>query len=224
MIGLNLDDRRADGLDRLRDGARVRVEQGVVVRVRRPIEGSRAIVTRAIPARGSPDRVGDPRTAGLLDGDRADHARVNRAVVHEVPAVPSVTLAVPPGWRTGVVKFPLSAFASCGATSLLTNVTTVPTVTVTGLGENAVLVRPKAPLTMLILCVAPAGGVGVGVGGVGVAGAGVELPHAAKLSPATRTRAYRSDMPGSGCKAVAHRDRRFPACFESGNGKELSRS
>ena len=58
---------------------------------------------------------------------------------------------------------------------MLTNVTTVPIVTVTGLGENAVLVRPKAPLTMLILCVAAAGGVGVGEG---VVGAGFEVAAA----------------------------------------------
>jgi hypothetical protein len=67
---------------------------------------------------------------------------------------------------------------------------------------------------MLILCVAAAGGVGVGEG---VVGAGFEsLPHAAKVSPATRTRAYRSDMPGAGCKGAAHRDRAVSGLFEIG--------
>jgi hypothetical protein len=77
---------------------------------------------------------------------------------------------------------------------------------------------------MLIL-VAPEGcGVGAGVGVELGAGAGFELLHAARLSPATRTRAYRSDMPAAAAKPLPIAIVRFPACLESGNGKELSRS
>ena len=105
----------------------------------------------------------------------------------KLPAVFRVTLAEPPGFITGVVNPPLSARASCGATSLFTKVTVEPRATVTGLGVYAVVVRPNAPFVMVI--VVEAAGGGVGAGGVGV-GAGFEsLPHAARLSPATRTSA-----------------------------------
>jgi hypothetical protein len=112
----------------------------------------------------------------------------------KLPAVDIVTLAVPPGLMRGVVKPPLSAFASCVAMSSLVNWTVEPTATVTGLGEKAFVVRPNAPLTMLMFVTVGAGvGVGVGTGagaGVGVgAGAGLELLQAARLNPATRTSA-----------------------------------
>jgi hypothetical protein len=111
----------------------------------------------------------------------------------KLPAVANLTLAEPPGWMIGVAKLPLSARASCAATSLFVNVTVEPTATVTGLGAYAFVVRPKAPLTMLIAVVPVAGGVGVGVGVVGVVGVD-ELLHAARLKPANRTSAYRIDM------------------------------
>jgi len=62
------------------------------------------------------------------------------------------------------------------------------------------------------------------VGGVGV-GAGFEsLPQAAKVSPATRTRAYRSDMRAAAAKSLPTAIVDFRPVLESGNGKELSRS
>src|SRR5260221_5874054 len=94
----------------------------------------------------------------------------------------------------GVAKRPLSALASCGATSLFTKLTTVPTATVRGLGEYAFVVRPKAPLVIVTVDVGVGAGVGAGAGaGVGE-GAGVELLQAVRHSPATRITANRIDM------------------------------
>jgi len=104
-----------------------------------------------------------------------------------VPAVWSVTLAEPPGEIKGVRKLPLLAAASCVVESLFTHVTVAPTDTVSGFGENAVVVRVEAPAT--IETVVPLGvGVGDGVGaGVGDgAGAGFELPPQALRQSAVR--------------------------------------
>ena len=101
---------------------------------------------------------------------------------------------------TGVEKPPLSARASCGATSSLVNVTVEPTARVTGLGENAVVVRPKAPLTMLMVVALGAGGAGVVA--AAFEGAVFELLHAARLKPAMRINAYRMDMPGVAAKPL----------------------
>lgn len=130
----------------------------------------------------------------------------------KLPAVDMVAFAEPPGLMTGVENPPLSALALCGAVSLLVHVTTVPTATVTGLGEKAVFVSLKAPLTMLMVCVA--GGFGVGAGGGVGEGAGEELLlHAARLSPATRINAYRIGM-GQATARSLPRDRAISGLSE----------
>ena len=135
-----------------------------------------------------------------------------------LPAVESVTLAVPPGWMNGVANLPLSAFASCVVMSLFTNVTVVPTATLTGFGEYAVDERLNAPLTIATLDVEPDGagvGAGVGVGaGAGLLGAGVELLQAAMQSAARRTAESRIDMPEGAAKMLPAPFARFPATLE----------
>ena len=102
-----------------------------------------------------------------------------------VPAVWSVTLAEPPGEIKGVRKLPLLAAASCVVESLFTHVTVAPTDTVSGFGENAVVVRVEAPATIDTV-VPDGGGVGVGVGVGEGAGAGFELPPQALRQSAVR--------------------------------------
>jgi len=133
-----------------------------------------------------------------------------------LPAVESVTFAEPPAGMIGVAKRPLSALASCAATSLFLKVTTVPTATVTGLGEYAVVVRLKAPFT-IVTVVAAGEGVGVGVGvGAGVGeGAGVELLQAERQRPATRITANRIDMPVAAAITLPDRFARFSGVFEA---------
>jgi hypothetical protein len=97
-----------------------------------------------------------------------------------------LTLAEAPGAIEPVAKLPLSAVALCVAVSLLVHVTVVPTATVCGFGENAVVVNVRAPLTMDTLA---------GAGVEGAAGVGEELLlHPAKHSPAKRSTPHLIDM------------------------------
>jgi hypothetical protein len=75
-----------------------------------------------------------------------------------------LTLAEAPGAIEPVAKLPLSAVELCVDVSLFIHVTVVPTATVSGFGEYAVVVRLRAPLTMVTLAAGPGAGVGVGVG------------------------------------------------------------
>ena len=108
-----------------------------------------------------------------------------------------MTLAEPPGAIDPVAKDLLSAVALWVAVSLFFYVTVVPTATFSGLGENAVVVRANAPLTIDALAVTPVGvGLGVGVGVVD----GVELLlHAARQHPAKSIRPNRNDMSVASC-------------------------
>jgi hypothetical protein len=79
----------------------------------------------------------------------------------------------------------------CGSTSLLTQVTAVPTGTVAGFGTYAVVVSEVAPLGIEIVTgVGVPPGVGVGVG-VGVTGVADELlpPQPAKTAQTARATA-----------------------------------
>ena len=89
--------------------------------------------------------------------------------------------------------------------SLFVQVTVVPTATVTGLGEYAVVVMPNAPLTIDTEAVGPDGvGVGAGVGAGLGEGAGDELLlQAATHRPASRITPNLIDMSACGCKDAA---------------------
>jgi hypothetical protein len=103
-----------------------------------------------------------------------------------------VTLAERPGAIEPVEKLLLTAVASCVVESLFTHVTVVPTETFNGFGENAVVVRVLAPLTIATDEVVPVGaGVGVGDG----EGAEYELPpQAVRQSAARRMTPKRTAM------------------------------
>jgi hypothetical protein len=112
-----------------------------------------------------------------------------------------LTLADPPGAIEPVAKLPLSAVELCVDVSLLVHVTVVPTATFSGFGENAVVVRLRAPLTMVTLAVAPvAVGVGEEVGDV-------LLLQATIPSAARRITTHLVAMRGQSCKQPACRSR-----------------
>jgi hypothetical protein len=83
----------------------------------------------------------------------------------------------------------------------LTHVTVVPTATVSGFGEYAVVVRVRAPLTIVTLAVAPVGA----MGGVGAGAGDGLLWHAARDSPASRMTANLMDMQVDDAKTLPSR-------------------
>jgi hypothetical protein len=101
----------------------------------------------------------------------------------------NVTVAELPGVIEPVAKAWLSAVASCVVTSLFTQVIVLPTATMIGLGENAVVVRLAAPRTIETLIPEAGGAVGlVGAGvGVGAADGSVPPPPHAAIPRATNT-------------------------------------
>ncbi len=91
-----------------------------------------------------------------------------------------------------VSKAPVFEVDVCAVVSLLTHMTVVPTETVNGFGEYAVVVRLLAPFTIVTVVLPPGAGVGVGEGD----GDMPEelLPHAVNHIAAMRITVTRRDV------------------------------